>query len=42
MGAERPEVVAVTAAMPRPVGLADFAGAYPDRTFDVGIADSTP
>jgi len=39
IGAERPDVVAVTAAMLEPVGLAAFAAAYPDRVFDVGIAE---
>ena len=32
-------IVAVTAAMPEGTGLAKFAGAYPDRFFDVGIAE---
>ncbi|PJN24865.1 1-deoxy-D-xylulose-5-phosphate synthase [Kitasatospora sp. CB02891] len=39
LGAERPELVAVTAAMLHPVGLGPFAKAYPGRTFDVGIAE---
>ncbi|KQV13318.1 MULTISPECIES: 1-deoxy-D-xylulose-5-phosphate synthase [unclassified Kitasatospora] len=39
LGAERPDVVAITAAMLQPVGLAKFAAAYPERTFDVGIAE---
>ncbi|WP_043174937.1 1-deoxy-D-xylulose-5-phosphate synthase [Streptomyces sp. NRRL B-24484] len=39
LGKERADVVAVTAAMLQPVGLADFAAAHPDRTFDVGIAE---
>ncbi|WP_327393309.1 MULTISPECIES: 1-deoxy-D-xylulose-5-phosphate synthase [unclassified Streptomyces] len=39
LGAERPDVVGVTAAMLHPVGLAGFAEAYPDRVFDVGIAE---
>ncbi|HET8604608.1 MAG TPA: 1-deoxy-D-xylulose-5-phosphate synthase [Marmoricola sp.] len=39
LGAERPDVVAITAAMLHPVGLAAFAKAYPDRVFDVGIAE---
>ncbi|WP_380281327.1 1-deoxy-D-xylulose-5-phosphate synthase [Kitasatospora purpeofusca] len=39
VGAERPDVVAITAAMLQPVGLAPFAKAYPERTFDVGIAE---
>jgi 1-deoxy-D-xylulose-5-phosphate synthase len=32
-------IVAVTAAMPEGTGLAKFAQAYPDRFFDVGIAE---
>ncbi|UOE22006.1 1-deoxy-D-xylulose-5-phosphate synthase [Thermobifida halotolerans] len=39
IGAEREDVVAVTAAMLHPTGLAAFAEAYPDRVFDVGIAE---
>jgi len=39
IGAERPDVVAITAAMLAPVGLSAFGKAYPDRTFDVGIAE---
>jgi 1-deoxy-D-xylulose-5-phosphate synthase len=39
LGAERPDVVALTAAMLIPVGLDGFAAAYPDRVFDVGIAE---
>lgn len=39
IGAERPEVVAITAAMLRPVGLAEFADSFADRVFDVGIAE---
>ncbi|MEV8097032.1 1-deoxy-D-xylulose-5-phosphate synthase [Kitasatospora sp. NPDC085879] len=39
LGKDRPDVVAITAAMLQPVGLADFAAAHPDRTFDVGIAE---
>jgi 1-deoxy-D-xylulose-5-phosphate synthase len=39
IGAARSDVVAVTAAMLYPTGLAAFAQAYPDRTFDVGIAE---
>ncbi|MGQ0465864.1 MAG: 1-deoxy-D-xylulose-5-phosphate synthase [Sporichthyaceae bacterium] len=38
-GADRPDVVAITAAMLIPVGLKAFAAAYPDRVFDVGIAE---
>ncbi|MDY6055504.1 1-deoxy-D-xylulose-5-phosphate synthase [Micrococcus sp.] len=36
---ERPDVVAVTAAMLDPVGLSPMALAHPDRVFDVGIAE---
>ncbi|MFD7512283.1 1-deoxy-D-xylulose-5-phosphate synthase [Streptomyces sp. NPDC059853] len=39
VAAERPEVVALTAAMLRPVGLHGFARRFPDRVFDVGIAE---
>ncbi|HEY5031471.1 MAG TPA: 1-deoxy-D-xylulose-5-phosphate synthase [Actinomycetes bacterium] len=39
IGAVRPDVVAVTAAMLEPVGLGAFARAYPQRVFDVGIAE---
>ena len=39
IGRVRPEVVAITAAMPGPTGLSAFAEAYPDRCFDVGIAE---
>ncbi len=39
LGAERPDLVGITAAMLHPVGLAPFAAAYPERTFDVGIAE---
>jgi 1-deoxy-D-xylulose-5-phosphate synthase len=39
VGAEREDVVAITAAMMIPVGLKGFADAYPERTFDVGIAE---
>jgi len=39
VGAERADVVGVTAAMLHPVGLHKFAAAYPDRIFDVGIAE---
>jgi 1-deoxy-D-xylulose-5-phosphate synthase len=36
---ERPDVVGITAAMLIPVGLHRFAQRYPDRVFDVGIAE---
>jgi 1-deoxy-D-xylulose-5-phosphate synthase len=39
VGRERDDVVAVTAAMLRPVGLQRFAAEFPDRVFDVGIAE---
>ncbi|MEO8518751.1 MAG: transketolase C-terminal domain-containing protein, partial [Dermatophilaceae bacterium] len=39
IGAERPDVVGVTAAMMIPVGLDKFAERFPDRVFDVGIAE---
>ncbi|QZN84352.1 1-deoxy-D-xylulose-5-phosphate synthase [Cellulomonas sp. C5510] len=39
IGHRRPDVVALTAAMLNPVGLAPFAAEFPDRTFDVGIAE---
>jgi 1-deoxy-D-xylulose-5-phosphate synthase len=39
IGARRPDVVAITAAMLHPTGLAQFAEAYPDRVYDVGIAE---
>ena len=39
IGAERPDIVAITAAMLQPVGLHAFSEAYPDRIYDVGIAE---
>ncbi|MBU7600447.1 1-deoxy-D-xylulose-5-phosphate synthase [Streptomyces sp. P38-E01] len=39
LGRERKDIVAITAAMLRPVGLHDFAEAFPDRVYDVGIAE---
>jgi 1-deoxy-D-xylulose-5-phosphate synthase len=39
LGARRPDIVGITAAMMHPVGLAPFAAAYPDRVYDVGIAE---
>ena len=38
-GRERPELVAITAAMPDSTGLLPFGEEFPDRTFDVGIAE---
>ncbi|WP_240540153.1 1-deoxy-D-xylulose-5-phosphate synthase, partial [Salinarimonas soli] len=37
--ADDPKIVAVTAAMPSGTGLDAFGALYPDRTFDVGIAE---
>jgi 1-deoxy-D-xylulose-5-phosphate synthase len=34
-----PEIVALTAAMPGPTGLLPFQARFPDRFFDVGIAE---
>ncbi|MFE0804986.1 1-deoxy-D-xylulose-5-phosphate synthase [Streptomyces sp. NPDC058812] len=39
IGEERDDVVAITAAMLHPVGLAAFAERFPDRVWDVGIAE---
>jgi 1-deoxy-D-xylulose-5-phosphate synthase len=39
LGEARPDVVALTAAMPGPTGLTAFAGRFPERVFDVGIAE---
>ena len=39
VGHERPDVVAITAAMQHPTGLDAFAAEFPDRSFDVGIAE---
>jgi 1-deoxy-D-xylulose-5-phosphate synthase len=39
IGARRPDIVAITAAMLHPTGLGPFAAAFPDRVFDVGIAE---
>ncbi|OBB96779.1 1-deoxy-D-xylulose-5-phosphate synthase [Mycobacterium sp. 852002-40037_SCH5390672] len=38
-GEQRPDIVGLTAAMPGPTGLAEFGAKYPDRMFDVGIAE---
>jgi 1-deoxy-D-xylulose-5-phosphate synthase len=38
-GERRPEVVAITAAMPDSTGLLPFEARFPDRFFDVGIAE---
>jgi 1-deoxy-D-xylulose-5-phosphate synthase len=39
LGSRRPDVVAITAAMLGPTGLAPFARAFPERCIDVGIAE---
>ncbi|MDX3312175.1 1-deoxy-D-xylulose-5-phosphate synthase [Streptomyces sp. NPDC054884] len=39
LGEERADIVAITAAMLQPVGLDKFAKAFPDRVYDVGIAE---
>ncbi len=39
LGAERDDVVVITAAMPSGTGTGAFAKAYPQRFFDVGIAE---
>ncbi|MDO3639649.1 1-deoxy-D-xylulose-5-phosphate synthase [Mycolicibacterium arseniciresistens] len=38
-GAKRRDIVAITAAMPGPTGLSVFRDRFPDRFFDVGIAE---
>lgn len=39
IGDERDDVIAMTAAMLRPTGLLPFAQRFPDRVYDVGIAE---
>lgn len=39
LGELNPDVVAITAAMLHPTGLGRFAAAFPNRVFDVGIAE---
>ncbi len=39
LGAERKDLVVITAAMPSGTGTGGFAKAYPERFFDVGIAE---
>ena len=39
LGRERSDIVAITAAMLIPVGLHRFADEFPERVFDVGIAE---
>lgn len=39
LAGEDPKIIAVTAAMPEGTGLAKFSELFPDRFFDVGIAE---
>ena len=39
LGEDRPDVVAITAAMPDSTGVLAFRDRFPDRCFDVGIAE---
>ncbi|WP_434598558.1 1-deoxy-D-xylulose-5-phosphate synthase [Streptomyces sp. A5-4] len=39
LGREREDIVAITAAMLQPVGLHKFQKAFPERIYDVGIAE---
>jgi 1-deoxy-D-xylulose-5-phosphate synthase len=39
LGQEREDIVGITAAMLEPTGLSAFAARFPDRVFDVGIAE---
>lgn len=39
LGKENEDIIAITAAMPDGTGLNSFASAYPQRFFDVGIAE---
>ncbi|GAA3645121.1 1-deoxy-D-xylulose-5-phosphate synthase [Microbacterium marinilacus] len=39
IGEQQPDVIAMTAAMLRPTGLAPFAERFPERVYDVGIAE---
>ena len=39
LAAEKPELVGITAAMASGTGLEDFSSRYPERFFDVGIAE---
>jgi 1-deoxy-D-xylulose-5-phosphate synthase len=39
VGTERHDVIAMTAAMLRPTGLQQFAERFPERVYDVGIAE---
>lgn len=39
LGEQRPDIIAMSAAMLRPTGLGPFAERFPDRVHDVGIAE---
>ncbi|MEI6119810.1 MAG: 1-deoxy-D-xylulose-5-phosphate synthase [Actinomycetes bacterium] len=39
LGKKRADIVAITAAMLGPTGLTEFSKLFPERTFDVGIAE---
>lgn len=39
VGEEREDIIGITAAMLRPTGLLPFAQRFPDRVYDVGIAE---
>lgn len=39
LASERPDVVGITAAMPESTGIDQLAAAFPDRAYDVGIAE---
>lgn len=39
IGQDRPDIIGITAAMLRPTGLLPFAQRFPDRVYDVGIAE---
>lgn len=39
IGSERDDIVCLTAAMLHPTGLGEFAARFPDRVFDIGIAE---
>ncbi|WP_150956627.1 1-deoxy-D-xylulose-5-phosphate synthase [Microbacterium testaceum] len=39
IGTERQDIIAMTAAMLRPTGLQQFAERFPERVYDVGIAE---
>lgn len=39
VGSERDDIIAMTAAMLRPTGLQSFAERFPERVYDVGIAE---